>query len=133
MKLYAGSAKIALFCIVLSGLTACSNLQNRTQSYSYGAGHSYAVTPHLSDLRNTAYGQTSHVYNRGFIQPNFAPMPYVQSVNYNQVQPYVRLDAGRLAVAQYTGRCLYPNDEAADGTRCGKRAAMLRPGGFYPY
>ena len=32
---------------------------------------------------------------------------------------------------QYTGTCLYPSDIAADGSRCGNRAASVRPGGRY--
>ena len=28
-----------------------------------------------------------------------------------------------------TGNCQYPDDRAADGSRCGDRAASVRPGG----
>ncbi len=31
---------------------------------------------------------------------------------------------------RYPGNCYSPNDTAADGTRCGNRSAMSRPGGW---
>ncbi|MCG9579768.1 hypothetical protein L1D14_26555 [Vibrio tubiashii] len=39
----------------------------------------------------------------------------------------IRTDLGR---ALYTGNCYSPNDRAADGSRCSKRSALSRPGGY---
>lgn len=31
---------------------------------------------------------------------------------------------------KYSGNCYSPYDRAADGSLCGRRAALLRPGGY---
>lgn len=103
---------LGLACLLLSG---CADYMNHRDTITFGAGNAMEANKAI------------HVVNP------FNPQSYNTKI-YADGRRTARVmstyNGAKVGGGQYGGNCLNATDTAADGSNCGGRAAMERPGGY---
>jgi len=66
-----------------------------------------------------------HYHNSGYTAPSYSLPSYSTSTKSKQQQ----IDE---SIAAYPGNCPCPYSRASNGSKCGKRSAWSKPGGYEP-
>ena len=66
-----------------------------------------------------------HFHNSGHSKPSYSLPSYSSSTKSSQQQ----IDE---SIAAYPGSCACPYSRASNGSKCGKRSAWSKPGGYEP-
>lgn len=104
---------ICVACVLLGG---CADYMNHRDTITFGAGNAMEANKgiHIRDPLNPQSENTT-IYADG---------RHVAAV----MSDYYGTPIARVPTP-YQGNCETPEDVAADGSRCGNRAASVRPGG----
>lgn len=107
-----------LLVLVLALLSGCADYLNHRDSITFGLGNAVEANKgiHIIDPMNPQSDNT-RVYADGRRLAKVIGDYYGVAPQAGGPQPY-------------QGNCLNEDDTAADGSRCGGRAALARPGGY---
>lgn len=125
-------AKIALSTMLAGSLASCSSMGMDISEIDTGATSSTRID-YIQDPMEACYARAQQLYGQlmSYASVGTIAKDGGYALTYPaRVQMQYCHDRYGNGVSEYQGNCEESYDRAIDGSRCGRRAASYRPGGY---